>query len=69
MDGQNCHNIAYSIPRQSIVKTKLSKLESVSIAESLQNRQHAQNPLMLSTLGREGRIYVERKGEREGGRE
>ena len=33
------------------------KLETVSIAEPLQNRQHA--PLMLSTLGREGEVGKE----------
>ena len=30
-------------------------LESVSISEPLQNRQHAQKPLMLSTPGSKGK--------------
>jgi len=30
---------------------KKSKLETVSIVEPMQTWQHAQNPLMLSTLG------------------
>jgi len=31
------------------------KLQTVSIAEPMQNRQHAQNHLMLSTLGSKGK--------------
>jgi len=31
------------------------KLETASIAKPLQNQQHAQNPLMLSTIGRKGK--------------
>jgi len=47
------------------------QLETVSIAEPLQNRQHAQKPLMLSTVGvRERGMEVRyREGSREGRRD
>ena len=49
----------------------IMKLETASIAEPLQNRQHAQNPVMLSALWRKDEVgRNERKdgGRKEGGR-
>ena len=48
-----CVNLSYSLCTVRQAKNAIDnnyKLETASIAEPLQNRQHAQNPLMLSTL-------------------